>query len=127
MNKPRLRFAPSPSGFLHIGGARTALFCWLLAKRHGGEFILRIEDTNAERSTDDSIQAILDSLRWLGLDWDEGPEVGGPHGPYLQSQRKDIYREHIDRLIASGAVYRCYCTKDELDAKRQAAMAEGRK
>jgi len=127
MNKPRLRFAPSPSGFLHIGGARTALFCWLLARRHGGKFILRIEDTNAERSTDDSIQAILDSLRWLGLDWDEGPEVGGPHGPYLQSQRKDIYREHIDRLVASGDVYRCYCTKDELDAKRQAAMAEGRK
>lgn len=127
MDKPRLRFAPSPSGFLHIGGARTALFCWLLARRHGGQFILRIEDTNAERSTDESIEAILDSLKWLGLDWDEGPEVDGPHAPYFQSQRKDTYGKHIDRLIASGAVYRCYCTKEELDAKRQAAMTEGRK
>jgi glutamyl-tRNA synthetase len=127
MDKPRLRFAPSPSGFLHIGGARTALFCWLLARRHGGQFVLRIEDTNAARSTDESIEAILDSLKWLGLDWDEGPGVDGPHAPYYQSQRKDTYREHIDRLVASGSVYRCYCTKDELDAKRQAAMAEGRK
>ena len=127
MDNPRLRFAPSPSGFLHIGGARTALFCWLLARRHGGQFILRVEDTDAARSTDESIQAILDGLRWLGLDWDEGPGVDGPHAPYFQSQRKAIYQEHIERLIASGHVYRCYCTKEELEAKREAAMAEGRK
>ena len=127
MHNPRLRFAPSPSGFLHIGGARTALFCWLLARRNGGKFILRVEDTDAARSTEESIQAILDGMRWLGLDWDEGPEVGGPHAPYFQSQRKDIYQEHIDRLIESGDVYRCYCSKEELDQKRQAAMAEGRK
>ena len=125
MDNPRLRFAPSPSGFLHIGGARTALFCWLLARRHGGQFILRVEDTDAARSTDESIQAILDGLRWLGLDWDEGPGVDGPHAPYFQSQRKAIYQEHIERLIASGHVYRCYCTKEELEAKREAAMAEG--
>jgi glutamyl-tRNA synthetase len=127
MDNPRLRFAPSPSGFLHIGGARTALFCWLLARRHGGKFILRVEDTDATRSSDESIQAILDGMRWLGLDWDEGPDVGGPHAPYFQSQRKAIYQDHIDRLIESGHVYRCYCTKEELDSKREAAMAEGRK
>lgn len=127
MDNPRLRFAPSPSGFLHIGGARTALFCWLLARRHGGQFILRIEDTDAARSTDESIQAILDGLRWLGLDWDEGPGVEGPHAPYFQSQRGPIYQEHIERLIESGNVYRCYCTREELDAKREAAQGEGRK
>ena len=127
MNNPRLRFAPSPSGFLHIGGARTALFCWLLARRHGGQFILRVEDTDAARSTQESIQAILDGMRWLGLDWDEGPDVGGPYAPYFQSQRKDIYQQHIDRLIESGDVYRCYCTKEELASKREAALAEGRK
>ena len=98
MHAPRLRFAPSPSGYLHIGGARTALFCWLLARRFGGTFILRVEDTDRERSTPESIQAILDAMSWLGLDWDEGPGVDGPHGPYFQSQRTDIYQQHIARL-----------------------------
>ena len=126
MDAPRLRFAPSPSGYLHIGGARTALFCWLLARRNGGTFILRVEDTDAARSTDESIRAILDGLRWLGIDWDEGPEVGGPHGPYFQSKRGDIYREAIQRLLDEGKVYRCTCTTDELAAKREAALAAGR-
>ncbi len=124
---PVTRFAPSPSGFLHIGGARTALFCWLLARRHGGRFILRIEDTNAEKSTEESIAAILDALRWLGLDWDEGPDVGGPNGPYRQSQRKAIYADYVQRLLHSGHAYRCFCTREELDAKRKAAYADGRK
>ena len=126
MDAPRLRFAPSPSGFLHIGGARTALFCWLLARRHGGSFVLRVEDTDAARSTDDSIAAILDGLRWLGMDWDEGPGVGGPHAPYFQSQRKPIYQQYIDQLVASGRLYRCYCTPEQLQAKRELAMKEGR-
>jgi len=127
MTAPRLRFAPSPSGFLHIGGARTALFCWLYARRHGGQFILRVEDTDKARSSDESIQAILDGLRWLGLDWDEGPEVGGPHAPYFQSQRGDIYRQHIEQLLASGHLYRCYCSAELLKQKREAAQREGRK
>ena len=127
MNAPRLRFAPSPSGFLHIGGARTALFCWLLARRHGGRFILRVEDTDQARTTDASIQAILDGLKWLGLDWDEGPGVDGEHGPYFQSQRRAIYTEHVDKLLASGHAYRCYCTREELDIKRVAAQQAGRK
>ena len=127
MTPPVTRFAPSPSGFLHIGGARTALFCWLLARRHGGRFILRIEDTNQEKSTDASIAAIMDGLRWLGLDWDEGPDVGGPHGPYRQSQRKAIYAEYVDKLLATGHAYRCYCTREELDADRAEAREAGRR
>ncbi len=127
MTTPRLRFAPSPSGFLHIGGARTALFCWLYARRHGGQFILRVEDTDAARSSEESIQAILDGLRWLGLDWDEGPETGGPHAPYFQSRRKEIYRQHVDRLIESGHLYRCYCSAELLKEKRERAQKEGRK
>ncbi len=91
------RFAPSPTGFLHIGGARTALFNWLYARKHGGKMLLRIEDTDRERSTEAAIKAILDGLRWLGLDWDEGPETGGPHAPYFQSQRLDRYREIAER------------------------------
>ncbi len=126
MDAPRLRFAPSPSGFLHIGGARTALFCWLLARRHGGSFILRVEDTDAARSTDESIAAILDGLRWLGMDWDEGPDIDGPHAPYFQSRRKHIYQQYIDRLVQEGKVYRCYCTAEQLQAKRDKAMAENR-
>lgn len=127
MTAPRLRFAPSPSGFLHIGGARTALFCWLYARRHGGQFILRVEDTDKARSTDESIQAILDGLRWLGLDWDEGPETGGPHAPYFQSQRGEVYQRYVDQLIASGHLYRCYCSAELLKEKREAAQKEGRK
>lgn len=123
----RVRFAPSPSGSLHIGGARTALFNWLWARGQGGAFILRVEDTDQERSSLDSVRAILDAMKWLGLDWDEGPEVaggGGPHGPYFQSERKAIYREYTEKLIQSGHAYRCYCTKEELDAQRAALKAQ---
>lgn len=118
--QPRVRFAPSPSGYLHIGGARTALFNWLWAKREGGTFIVRIEDTDQERSSLDSVRAVLDALTWLGLDWQEGPEKGGPHGSYFQSERKALYREAAEKLIASGHAYRCYCTKEELDRQRAA-------
>jgi glutamyl-tRNA synthetase len=103
---PRLRFAPSPTGYLHVGGARTALFNWLYARRQGGAFILRIEDTDAERSSDEMVSGILDGLRWLGLDWDEGPGVGGPHAPYFQSQRLDRYQAAAERLLASGHGFR---------------------
>lgn len=123
IKKPRVRFAPSPTGYLHIGGVRTALFNWLWARRTGGAFILRIEDTDRERSTDESRQVIFDAMRWLGLDWDEGPEVGGPHGPYSQMERLPLYREYADRLIESGRAFRCYCTKEELDAQRAALRA----
>ncbi len=115
----RTRFAPSPTGYLHIGGARTALFSYLYARHHGGKFILRIEDTDRERSTQESIQAILDALTWLALDWDEGP--------FFQSQRSDLYRDHAERLLHAGKAYRCYGTPDELEAKRQTAMKVGRK
>jgi glutamyl-tRNA synthetase len=101
----RVRFAPSPTGYLHVGGARTALFNWLFARRHGGTFVLRIEDTDVERSSWDMVAGIVDGLRWLGLDWDEGPDVGGPHAPYFQSQRLEKYREHAERLVAAGAAY----------------------
>lgn len=120
MTKPRLRFAPSPTGYLHIGGVRTALFNWLWARKTGGTFVLRIEDTDLERSTDESRDIILDSLRWLGLSWDEGPGVGGPHGPYMQTERLALYKEYAEKLIASGHAFRCYCTKEELDAQREA-------
>jgi len=116
----RVRFAPSPTGYLHVGGARTALFNWLLARRHGGAFILRIEDTDVGRSSTDMIEGILDGLRWLGLDWDEGPGVGGPHEPYFQSGRLDRYRASADSLVAKGLAYYCYCTPEELKAKREA-------
>jgi glutamyl-tRNA synthetase len=125
--KPRLRFAPSPSGYLHIGGVRTALFNWLWARKTGGKFVLRVEDTDQERSSIDSVRAILDSLTWLGIDWDEGPEVGGDFGPYFQSERKALYRSITDRLIAEGNAYRCYCTKEELDAQREALKAKNPK
>jgi glutamyl-tRNA synthetase len=115
---PRVRFAPSPTGYLHIGGARTALFNWLYAQRHGGKFILRIEDTDRERSTEESVRAILDGLRWLGLDWNEGPGVGGPVGPYFQTERLPLYRAQAEALVAAGHAYRCYCTKEELDERR---------
>lgn len=121
----RVRFAPSPTGYLHLGGARTALYNWLWARRHGGTFVLRIEDTDRERSTEEHTRIVLDSLRWLGLDWDEGPEAGGAHGPYFQMERLDVYREHAERLIASGHAYRCYCTKEELAAAREAQKRAG--
>ncbi|HTP24787.1 MAG TPA: glutamate--tRNA ligase family protein, partial [Anaeromyxobacteraceae bacterium] len=124
--KPRLRFAPSPTGYLHIGGARTALFNWLFARRTGGSFILRIEDTDQERSTKQAEDAILEGLRWLGLDWDEGPEVGGSHGPYFQMQRLDLYLSYAEKLIREGKAYACYCTRDELDVLRKRAESEKR-
>jgi glutamyl-tRNA synthetase len=122
---PRLRFAPSPTGYLHVGGARTALFNWLYARRHGGTFVLRIEDTDVERSSADMVAGILDGLRWLGLDWDEGPGVGGDHGPYFQSQRLDRYRALAEKLVAAGHAYYCYCSPDRLQQKRQEATAAG--
>ena len=112
------RFAPSPTGYLHVGGARTALFNWLCARRMGGRFILRIEDTDQKRNTPTAMQQVMDDLRWLGIQWDEGPEVGGPNGPYLQSQRLDIYNQYINKLIESGLAYYCFDTHDELDAMR---------
>jgi glutamyl-tRNA synthetase len=121
----RVRFAPSPTGYLHVGGARTALFNWLLARHHGGTFVLRIEDTDVERSSADMVEGILDGLRWLGLDWDEGPHVGGPYAPYFQSERLDRYRAMAEQLVASGRAYYCYCTPGELDAKREAAERAG--
>ena len=121
----RLRFAPSPTGYLHVGGARTALFNWLYARRHGGTFVLRIEDTDASRSSWEMVTGIVDGMRWLGLDWDEGPDVGGPHGPYFQSQRLDKYRAMAERLVADGRAYYCYCSTETLQAKRQAAEAAG--
>ncbi len=117
---PRVRFAPSPTGYLHIGGARTALFNYLYAKRHGGVFILRVEDTDQERSTPESVKAILDGLMWLGIDWDEGPGKEGPAAPYFQTQRLDLYKKYADQLIAEGKAYRCYCTREEIDARRAA-------
>src|SRR5216117_3610833 len=102
MSAPRVRFAPSPTGYLHVGGARTALFNWLFARKHGGVFVLRIEDTDVARNTEQAMQAIFDGLRWLGLDWDEGPQAGGEFGPYFQSQRGTIYERYAQKLIAAG-------------------------
>jgi glutamyl-tRNA synthetase len=121
----RVRFAPSPTGFLHVGGARTALFNWLFARRHRGAFILRIEDTDAERSSWDMVTGIVEGLRWLGLDWDEGPDIGGPHAPYFQSERLDRYRAAAAQLVASGHAYACYCAPEVLKAKRAAAEQRG--
>ena len=117
----RVRFAPSPTGRLHVGGARTAIYNWAFARAMGGDFILRIEDTDPERSTEENVQVILNAMKWLGLDWDEGPEVGGQAGPYFQTQRMDTYAEALERLRERGSVYPCFCTKEELDAKRAAA------
>ncbi|MCU0257151.1 MAG: glutamate--tRNA ligase family protein, partial [Vicinamibacterales bacterium] len=122
----RLRFAPSPTGQLHVGNARTALFNWLLARGSGGQFVLRIEDTDAERSTRESEAAILDDLRWLGLTWDEGPEVGGAHGPYRQSERLGLYRFYGDELLARDRAYYCFCSPGQLEADRREALAAGR-
>jgi nondiscriminating glutamyl-tRNA synthetase len=122
----RVRFAPSPTGHLHVGGARTAIFNWLFAKHHNGTFIIRVEDTDQARSTRESEQMVLDDLRWLKLDWQEGPDVGGPHAPYRQSERVEIYGRVAEELIGRGVAYRCYCTEEELEAKRKAAEAEGR-
>jgi glutamyl-tRNA synthetase len=125
MSSPRVRFAPSPTGYLHVGGARTALFNWLFARRLGGVFVLRIEDTDLERSSSEMVEGILDGLRWLGLDWDEGPGIGGEFGPYFQSERLDRHRALAEKLVTAGHAYYCYCTNDELKAKRDAAEAAG--
>lgn len=119
MSEVRTRFAPSPTGYLHIGGARTAIFNWLFARHNKGKFILRIEDTDQERSTDESTNAILEGMRWLGMDWDEGP--------FFQAKRVDIYNEHVERLIKEGKAYYCTCTPEELEARRQKALSEGKK
>lgn len=121
----RVRFAPSPTGPLHIGGARSALFNWLFARRYGGIFIVRIEDTDLERSSLQSEENILGALRWLGLDWDEGAQVGGPNGPYRQTERLDLYQRYADDLLQNGYAYRCYCSEDELAAEREALMQRG--
>ncbi|MEY4171438.1 MAG: hypothetical protein RLZ94_2511 [Actinomycetota bacterium] len=122
----RVRFCPSPTGNPHVGMARTALFNWAFARHHGGTFVFRIEDTDAERDSEDSYLMLLDALRWLGLDWDEGPEVGGPYGPYRQSERMDIYADVARGLVEAGHAYPCYCTAEELEAEREAARAAGR-
>jgi nondiscriminating glutamyl-tRNA synthetase len=122
----RVRFAPSPTGHLHVGGARTAIFNWLFAKHAGGQFLIRVEDTDQARSTRESEEMVLADLRWLSLDWSEGPDVGGPHAPYRQSERVDIYHRAAHELMSRDVAYRCYCTEEELEAKRKQAEAEGR-
>ncbi|MGY2704282.1 glutamate--tRNA ligase [Nocardioides sp. HB32] len=117
----RVRMAPSPTGSPHVGLVRTALFNWAFARHAGGTLVMRIEDTDKERSTQESYAAIIDLMRWLGLDWDEGPEVGGPHAPYFQSERGDLYRDALERLAASSYTYDCFCTNDEIEARRKAS------
>ncbi len=124
MSDIRVRFAPSPTGALHIGGARTALFNWLFARKNGGKFVLRIEDTDTARSTEHSAAGIVEGLRWLGLDWDEGPDVGGPYGPYRQSDRFDLYRSFLQKLIGGGTACCCCGTGDDIAAHRKAGEAE---
>lgn len=121
----RVRFAPSPTGPFHLGSARTALFNWVFARQQGGTFVLRIEDTDKERSKKEHEEGILESLRWLGMDWDEGPDTGGPYGPYRQSERLNIYEKYLKDLLGSGKAYYCYCTKEELEAQREAMIAQG--
>ena len=124
MTSVRVRFAPSPTGYLHIGGARTALFNWLFAKKSGGSFVLRIEDTDTERLKEDSVEGILNSLQWLGLSYDEGPAKEGPYAPYFQSARTEIYKRYAEQLLAEGRAYRCFCTQEELAAQRERQRAE---
>jgi nondiscriminating glutamyl-tRNA synthetase len=123
---PRVRFAPSPTGMLHVGNARTALYNWLFARHTGGAFLLRIEDTDVERSEVRYEAQLIEDLRWLGLDWSEGPEIGGPYAPYRQSARLDIYEQHTRQLLDQGKAYRCFCTTEELEAERQVALREHR-
>ncbi len=123
MSEVRLRFAPSPTGYLHIGGARTALFNWLFARKMGGKLILRIEDTDIERLKEDSVSQILTSLKWLGINWDEGPEVGGACGPYYQSERFDIYKKYAEQLLEQGKAYYCFCSAADLEAQREKQRA----
>ena len=125
-NSVRVRIAPSPTGFAHLGTASTALYNLIFARAHGGSFVLRIDDTDVERNRPEYEQVIYEGLHWLGLDWDEGPDKGGPVGPYRQSERLDLYKEHAAKLLAEGKAYRCYCTAEELDAERKQAQAEKR-
>ncbi|MEG1345526.1 MAG: glutamate--tRNA ligase family protein, partial [Acidaminococcaceae bacterium] len=120
----RVRFAPSPTGPFHIGGARSALFNWLLARKTGGKLILRIEDTDLERSSRESEDNIKAALKWLGMDWDEGVDVGGAYGPYRQTERLDLYKKYTEQLLQEGKAYYCYCTDEELEAERQALTAK---
>ena len=122
----RVRFCPSPTGSPHVGLARTALFNWAFARHHGGTFVFRIEDTDAARDSEDSYRTLLEVMQWLGFDWDEGPEVGGPHAPYRQSDRFPVYADVADRLLRAGRAYHCYCTQDELEERSSRARAEGR-
>ena len=126
MSDVRVRFCPSPTGNPHVGMIRTALFNWAYARHTGGTFVFRIEDTDAARDSEESYEALLASLRWLGLDWDEGPEVGGPYGPYRQSERRESYSAMVEKLLAGGYAYECYCSTEELEARREQAMAEKR-
>lgn len=126
MSSVRVRFAPSPTGYVHVGNARTALFNWLFARHNGGAFILRIEDTDAERSRPEYERQLIEDLKWFGLEWDEGPDKGGPFGPYRQSERAEIYAEHADKLIGQGHAYYCFCTAEQLEAERQEEMKAGR-
>jgi nondiscriminating glutamyl-tRNA synthetase len=126
MSGVRVRFAPSPTGYLHVGGARTALFNFLFARHEGGVFVLRMEDTDVERSSTELDAMMIEDMRWLGLEWDEGPDVGGPHGPYRQSERIEIYGEYVERLVADGAAFPCFCTDEELGRKREEAAKAGR-
>ncbi|GGX76563.1 glutamate--tRNA ligase [Streptomyces minutiscleroticus] len=123
---PRVRFCPSPTGNPHVGLVRTALFNWAFARHHGGTLVFRIEDTDAARDSEESYEQLLDSMRWLGFDWDEGPEIGGPHAPYRQSQRMDLYKDVAQKLLDGGHAYHCYCSTEELDARREAARAAGK-
>ncbi|MGA2631998.1 MAG: glutamate--tRNA ligase [Terriglobia bacterium] len=125
MSKIRVRFAPSPTGYVHVGNARTALFNWLFARHHRGAFVLRIEDTDVERSKEEYERQLLADLRWFGLDWDEGPDKPGPHGPYRQSERKEIYRQYATQLIDTGHAYFCFCSAEQLEAEREAALKAG--
>ncbi|WP_432586577.1 glutamate--tRNA ligase [Streptomyces sp. HD1123-B1] len=122
----RVRFCPSPTGNPHVGLVRTALFNWAFARHHGGTLVFRIEDTDAARDSEESYEQLLEAMRWLGFDWDEGPEVGGPHAPYRQSQRMDLYRDVAEKLLEAGHAYRCYCTAEELEERRETARKEGR-
>jgi glutamyl-tRNA synthetase/nondiscriminating glutamyl-tRNA synthetase len=126
MSKVRVRFAPSPTGYVHVGNARTALFNWLFARHHGGTFVLRIEDTDIERSKEEYERQLLEDLHWFGLDWDEGPDQGGPFGPYRQSERLDVYRRHAIELMDAGHAYSCFCSAEQLEAERQEALKAGR-
>ena len=122
----RVRFAPSPTGYLHLGNARTALFNYLFSRHENATFILRIEDTDLERSKKEYEEMLMEDLKWMGIEWDEGPDAGGPHGPYRQSERLEIYMKYVDKLLKSGDAYYCYCTEEELEQEREKAIAEGR-